>query len=269
MRLFCFEACFEACQAVNLSHIRLQKGKKYENQTISNPHGLEQNQPPARSTGPCSLGDRPVRSGRGRAGWWRRCRPLILLVAVFTGWLAGLLYARWQKRTWTIPQVRFAWLVIIGFLPQFFAFYLPATRDRMPDAWVAASLLVSDILFLVFCWFNRHLAGVWLLGGGAALNLIVIASNGGFMPISPQTASHLIPPTLLETLPVGGRFGAGKDILLLPEHTRFVWLSDRFLLPNWFPYQVAFSLGDILIACGAFWLMATQGKPPLHSNEKA
>jgi hypothetical protein len=34
-------------------------------------------------------------------------------------------------------------------------------------------------------------------------------------------------------------------------------------LPDWFPYQVAFSPGDVLIACGAFWLMATQGKPPL------
>jgi hypothetical protein len=188
---------------------------------------------------------------------------LILLVAILAGWLAGLLYARWQKRSWAIPPVRFAWLVIIAFLPQFFAFYLPATRDRMPDVWVAAGLIASDALFLVFCWFNRHLAGVWLLAGGAAVNLLVIASNGGFMPISPQTASHLIPPALLETLPVGERFGAGKDILLLPEHTRFVWLSDRFLLPDWSPYQVAFSLGDILIASGAFWLMATQGKPPL------
>jgi len=159
--------------------------------------------------------------------------------------------------------VRFAWWVIIAFLPQFFAFYLPATRDWMSDGWVAASLLVSDILLLIFCWFNRRLAGIWLLAGGTALNLIVIASNGGFMPISPQTASHLIPPTLLETLPVGERFGAGKDILLLPEHTRFVWLSDRFLLPDWFPYQVAFSFGDLLIAGGAFWLMATQGNPPL------
>ena len=188
---------------------------------------------------------------------------MILLVAVLAGWLAGFLYARWRKRSWNVPPVRFAWLVIIAFLPQFFAFYLPATRDRIPDAWVAAGLIASDTLFLVFCWLNRHLAGFWLLAGGAALNLIVIVSNGGFMPISPQTAGHLIPPDVLETLTVGGRFGAGKDILLLPENTRLVWLSDRFLLPDRFPNQVAFSLGDVLIAIGAFWLMATQGKQPL------
>jgi hypothetical protein len=36
-------------------------------------------------------------------------------------------------------------------------------------------------------------------------------------------------------------------------------LADRFLLPDWFPYKVAFSLGDILIALGIFWLLAKPG----------
>ena len=188
---------------------------------------------------------------------------MILLTAIVAGGLAGLLYARWKRQPWTVPSVHFAWLAVVAFLPQFLVFYLPATRDRVQDVWVSVSLITSDILFLCFCWFNRHLAGVWLLAAGAALNLLVIASNGGFMPISPQTASHLISPALLDTVPIGGRFGAGKDILLLPEQTRLAWLSDRFLLPDWFPYQVAFSPGDVLIACGAFWLMATQGKPSL------
>lgn len=191
---------------------------------------------------------------------------MILLVAILAGWLAGLLYAQWKRQPWVIPSVRFAWLAIVAFLPQFLVFYLPTTRDRVQDVWVSVSLITSDALFLVFCWLNRHLAGIWLLAAGTALNLLVIASNGGFMPISPQTASHLISPALLETVPIGGRFGAGKDILLLPEQTRLVGLSDRFLLPDWFPYHVAFSLGDILIACGAFWLMATQGKPPLYNR---
>lgn len=190
---------------------------------------------------------------------------MILLAAILTGWLAGLFHAWLKKRTWSIAQVRHAWLVLLGFLPQFFAFYLPVTRDRIPDAWAATCLVISECLLLVFCWLNRRLAGMWLLAIGTALNLIVIGTNGGFMPISPEIARHLIPPALLETLATGERFGAGKDILLLPMQTNFVGLSDRFLLPDRFPYQVAFSLGDILIACGAFWLMATQGKWPLKT----
>ncbi len=184
---------------------------------------------------------------------------MILLVAILAGLVVGLSLARLQKRPWTVPLLRKPWLVIIAFLPQFFNLYLPATRTRAGDDLAVAGLIVSLVLLLVFCWFNRRLSGAWLLALGLAFNLLVIAANGGFMPISPQTASRLISPEILATLGNGDRFGY-KDILLLPEQTRLIWLSDFFLPPEGFPYQVAFSLGDVFIAAGAFWLMVTQGK---------
>jgi hypothetical protein len=93
---------------------------------------------------------------------------------------------------------------------------------------------------------------------GVVFNLSVMTANGGFMPISPQTASRLVSEdTLQDTLP-GSRFGV-KDVLLHPQETRFEWLADRFLPPIWFPYQVAFSLGDVFIAVGVFWLLANPG----------
>jgi hypothetical protein len=184
---------------------------------------------------------------------------MILLVAILAGLVVGLLLARLLKRPWTVPPLRRPWLVIVAFLPQFFNLYLPATRARVSDELAAAGLMVSLALLLVFCWFNRRFSGVWLLALGLAINLLVITANGGFMPISPQTASRFASPDTLAALRNGDRFGY-KDILLLPEQTRLVWLSDHFLPPEEFPYQVAFSLGDVLIAAGAFWLMVTQGK---------
>jgi hypothetical protein len=186
---------------------------------------------------------------------------LILLVAVLLGLIAGLILALYQKRAWQPPPLRYLWLVVIAFLPQIFFFYLPATRSRIPTFVVAAGLILSQILLLVFCWLNRRLSGIWLLALGLALNLLVISANGGLMPISPQTASALLPANILARLQVGGRFGYGKDILLEAKKTNLVWLADRFLLPSWSPYQVAFSLGDILVASGAFWLLFMQGKP--------
>jgi hypothetical protein len=190
---------------------------------------------------------------------------MILLVAILAGLVVGLSLARFQKRPWTVPPLRKPWLIIIAFLPQFFYMYLPATRTWVTDDLTATGLIASMVLLLVFCWFNRRLSGVWVLTLGLASNLLVIAVNGGFMPISPQTASHLVSPDILATLGSGDRFGY-KDILLLPEQTCLIWLTDYFLPPKGFPYQVAFSLGDVFIAAGAFWLMVTQGKARESAN---
>ena len=162
---------------------------------------------------------------------------MILLVALLAGLLAGIVLALLQKHVWQVPSLRFLWLVVIGFLPQAVIFYLPPTHSGIPDQVVGSSLIFSQVVLLVFCWFNRRVAGIWILACGLVLNLMVIAANSGFMPISPQTASHVVPATVLAKYQIGSRFGTGKDILLLAENTRLVWLSDQFLPPAWFPYR--------------------------------
>ncbi|MCF6277578.1 MAG: DUF5317 domain-containing protein [Anaerolineales bacterium] len=183
---------------------------------------------------------------------------MILLIAVIAGIGFGLGNARIKKQAFQGPNLRLVWLAVIAFLPQFLAFYLPATRARMPDTLVAICLVASQILLLVFAYCNRTLAGMWILISGLVLNLAVISTNGGFMPISPQTAAYLVPESVVQTIPLGSRFGFGKDVLLLAETTRLEWFADRYLMPGWFPRQVAFSIGDTLIAIGAFWLLARQ-----------
>jgi hypothetical protein len=133
--------------------------------------------------------------------------------------------------------------------------YLPATHRLLPDWLAALSLSLSLIFFLVFVWLNRGLPGMAILLVGLVLNLIVIVANGGWMPISPQAASQLIGGDAINTVGLGNRFGQ-KDVLLDPKGTHLGFLADRFLLPEWFPYQAAFSPGDILIAIGVFWLLA-------------
>lgn len=190
---------------------------------------------------------------------------MILLLALVAGVLAGFGWARWYGRPYQPPDLRYFWLAFVAFLPQFIVVNLPFTRERFPDRFIAASLLISQLLFLGFGWLNRRLPGMPILICGVILNFAVTAANGGFMPISPQTAGRLVSQEVLLDIPPGSRFGT-KDILLLPENTRFVWLADRFLTPTWSPYQVAFSLGDVLIATGVFWLLAYQGRPEYSTN---
>lgn len=164
--------------------------------------------------------------------------------------------ARWQGRTYQPPELRALWLAFAAFLPQFIILYLP--RARGSEGLSAAALLLSLLCFLGFTWLNRRVVGMSILLIGLALNLTVIASNGGFMPISPRTAGQLVSENVSAGLQPGDRFGQ-KDMLIPPEHTRFEWLADRFLSPGWIAYRVAFSVGDVFIALGAFSLLARSG----------
>jgi hypothetical protein len=192
---------------------------------------------------------------------------MILLVAVALGFTFGFLRARLSGRPYQAVEVRHVWLVLVAYLPQFFAFYLPATRSSFPKNWVPVVLVGSQILLLLFVWLNRRLPGFWLLGLGLFANLLVISFNGGLMPLMPQNAARLIPAGSPVSLQLGERVGFGKDILLEKANTRLWFLGDVFMLPGGFNYPLAFSIGDILISTGAFWLLWKLGSPRLISKE--
>ena len=187
---------------------------------------------------------------------------MILLIALVAGLTAGLLRAWWNKRAFQAIRLKYGWLVILAFIPQLVAFQWKVTSSSFPDAWAPGALVSSQVVLLVFAWFNRRDPRVWVLGIGLLLNFLVILLNGGLMPISPGTVQKLIPNAPSGSWHIGERLGTGKDIVLPSLSTRLGYLSDRFLLPSWLHYQVAFSLGDMFIAIGAFWLLWLLGGPP-------
>ncbi len=192
---------------------------------------------------------------------------VLLFAAALAGLAGGVVWARAVHRPYEVPDLRWVWLVLIAFLPQFFAFVLPATRSTFPNAWIPATLVGSQVVLLFFALANLEHLGFRLMAFGLALNLTVILLNGGMMPISPETIQQLYPNGTPLPWQTGQRLGVGKDIVLSIENTRLWLLSDRFILPEWIPYKVAFSLGDIFISAGAFWLLLAFGGR-LNSKEK-
>lgn len=180
---------------------------------------------------------------------------MILAAAVVIGLAAGFIRAWIGKRPYRPVTLRLPGLVLFAFIPQWIAFYQSRTGVRLPDSWVPVLLVGSLIVLLIFAWLNRKLPGFWILGAGLLLNFIVIVANGGWMPISPETVRNLNPGAPESSWQIGKRLGGGKDIVLPVADTHLWFLSDRFLFPEWMPYRVAFSLGDVFIALGAFWLL--------------
>lgn len=180
---------------------------------------------------------------------------MILVLAVLAGLIAGLLRAALTGQSLQTPALRLAWLVPVAFLPQYLAFGLGVTRRLIPDSLAILFLVGSQLLLLAFAWANRGIPGFRLLGAGLLFNLSVILLNGGLMPISPESVTRLVPDAPEGAWQVGERLAKGKDVVLPVAQMRLAWLSDRFFLPNWIPYRVVFSFGDILVAIGAFWLL--------------
>jgi hypothetical protein len=96
---------------------------------------------------------------------------------------------------------------------------------------------------------------MWVIGAGLAANWIVMAANGGHMPVTYEALvaagrAHLVESTMPGTLVFGT-----KDILLPLAETQLWPLSDIFVIPPPFPIPSVFSLGDALLALGMFRLV--------------
>lgn len=186
---------------------------------------------------------------------------MVLVVAVLVGIAAGLCRARLGKREYRVYDLKATGLVLLAFIPQFFIFFLSQTRTHIPNSTASILFIVSLVILIVFSLFNIRKTSFWPITGGFLLNALVILLNGGWMPISPTMVQRLLPDLPQSTWQVGERLGFSKDVVLAPEDTRLWFLSDRFTLPNWSTYQVAFSLGDILLFAGTIWLLWSLGGP--------
>lgn len=110
--------------------------------------------------------------------------------------------------------------------------------------------VVSYAAALTFVWVNRRYFGLVVLGVGGALNLAVIALNGGVMPASSaavEAAGLEHDDTFQNSAPV-------EDPVLQP-------LGDVFAVPEPLPLANVFSVGDVLVVVGAGLLASRAYRP--------
>ena len=155
-----------------------------------------------------------------------------VVLAVLIGWLRGGKITR-------LADLKLRGLVWVA----------AAALIRVAVDWLAGRgyhlpwlTIVAYCLLLYALYLNFRLPGIKLFTAGTFLNFLVIAANGGSMPVSAAA---------MKEAGVSGT-PAGTHILL-SETARLPFLADIIpLRPPYFPLHQVISIGDILVICGIF-----------------
>jgi len=120
------------------------------------------------------------------------------LVAVAAGILIGLTTGG-RLRHLSDRSFRLVPLLVVGVA-------LQVGGERLDSAIGLGLLLLSYLLLLGFAAVNASLVAMWLVALGIALNLVVIAANGG-MPVRPSAlvAAEIAQPDEVYNVGVGGK----------------------------------------------------------------
>jgi len=175
---------------------------------------------------------------------------MFLLYAVGLGLIVGYLLKGRLSRL-AFLKLRFMWLILVALLIQFAIFPLLSNRPLFPYATQPLHLLSYGLAFL-FIVLNYRMFPLWIIGSGAALNLLVIAVNGGYMPCSADALTHAgVHEAAVDLV----RYGMHGNTVLMGETTRFNALGDLLCIPRGIPFATVLSAGDLIIALGIVWLI--------------
>ncbi|MGH2513490.1 MAG: DUF5317 family protein [Candidatus Limnocylindrales bacterium] len=138
-----------------------------------------------------------------------------------------------------LAEVRIAWpWLIIGVLCVQLVLFSGPVADRIgslgPPIYVGSTGLVIAAVVR-----NRAIPGMLVAALGAALNLLAIVANGGYMPASASA---------LAAVGAGPTSGYSNSVIL--ARPALEPLTDVFALPAALPLANVFSLGDVIVGLG-------------------
>lgn len=173
---------------------------------------------------------------------------VVIAASIVAGRIAG-------GRLAGLAEIRPRWwgLAFVGLAMQ--AAPIPEPPGRAGDLTAAGLIVGSYALLLAFAFLNARLAGAPLLVIGLALNLAVIAANGG-MPVSEEALLASGQPQAVALLRA---HPDAKHHLMTPEDL-LTPLADVIALPP--PIAAVVSVGDLVIYAGVAWFVVSAMRAP-------
>jgi len=157
-------------------------------------------------------------------------------------------------------RLKSGWIFPILLIVQLVIFNL---QSQIP--WIASlsnyAFIAVYVIGLLFLWLNRHHTGFIVIFIGVLLNFIVMAANGGRMPVSLEAAS-ILDPYFAQVIQDGGVYAKHQ---LLTDASWFGFLGDIIPITKPYPRDQVISIGDVVMNVGIFLFIQ---KLMLTKNDK-
>lgn len=165
----------------------------------------------------------------------------IIISLLFRHKLSNLKYLKWKWLN----------LFILAFLIKLAIIWLSFKHVEFIVKYHSILHILSFGFLLFAALGNIKLPGFKLIFIGILLNLIVIIANGGQMPVSAKALQQSGLSSYQEVL----KRGEYLTHKLLDKDTKLKFLADILYIKKPYPRSTAFSIGDVFIAMGVFWLI--------------
>ncbi|ALC88812.1 hypothetical protein AM500_02605 [Bacillus sp. FJAT-18017] len=144
-------------------------------------------------------------------------------------------------------KLKYGWIFPLLLLVQIIVFVFQNKIPFLGQASPYIYMLVY-VLGLLFLFLNRHHTGFIAIFIGVFLNFLVMAVNGGRMPVSMEATAAVLDPAFVDVM----KNSLYAKHMILDESTRLAFLGDIIPLTNPYPRDQVISIGDVIMNVGIF-----------------
>jgi hypothetical protein len=146
-----------------------------------------------------------------------------------------------------LVELRLRWVpLVVAALAVQLLIFTPFRAEPLISAWTPQLYMLSMALLTAWIALNWRIPGMALMALGLLSNFAAIAANGGYMPVSPESARYAgrLANYATEGPPVANNSIANGDMARL-------WpLTDILPIPAGLPFANVYSIGDVLLTIG-------------------
>jgi hypothetical protein len=177
----------------------------------------------------------------------------VLLEGLILGILVGIMRGGRIKRLGFLA-LRLPIFILIAFILQLSISILIYMGNGFVIQYKTAFFILSYGVLFAALLFNLNYKAMWFILLGALLNFTAIIFNNGRMPIDLSILEKPGFENLLTSITTGA---LPQYISIHEANSATVYFGKILTLPSWYPIKQIFSIGDLLIALGIFFVVQT------------